>query len=109
ERWIDDEILYRAGLARGLDRDDPVARRRVIQHLQFVHEHQDPVPEPTRAELEAFMRTHAARYTRGATLDYEELVVDPRSVADPRLHAAALLAQVESGEAPEALPARHAR
>ena len=29
---LDDELLYREALARGLDRDDPVVRRRLVEH-----------------------------------------------------------------------------
>jgi hypothetical protein len=32
---IDDELLYRAALARGYERDDPVVFRRLVQNLRF--------------------------------------------------------------------------
>lgn len=32
---VDDELLYRAALARGYDRDDPVVFRRLVQNLRF--------------------------------------------------------------------------
>ncbi len=37
-RWVDDELLYREGLELGLDRADPVVRRRVVQKMRFLHE-----------------------------------------------------------------------
>ncbi|MDP1866229.1 MAG: peptidyl-prolyl cis-trans isomerase, partial [Bradyrhizobium sp.] len=35
---VREEVFYREGLALGLDRDDPVIRRRVAQKLEFVIE-----------------------------------------------------------------------
>jgi parvulin-like peptidyl-prolyl isomerase len=32
---VDDELLYRAALARGFERDDPVVFRRLVQNLRF--------------------------------------------------------------------------
>jgi parvulin-like peptidyl-prolyl isomerase len=32
---VDDELLYRKALAAGLDRDDPVVKRRLVQNLRF--------------------------------------------------------------------------
>src|SRR5262245_66582775 len=36
DNWVREEILYREGLAMGLDRNDPVVRRRGGQKLQFI-------------------------------------------------------------------------
>src|SRR5947207_13589572 len=36
DRVVDDEILYREALARGLDRDNPVVRERVLQSMQLL-------------------------------------------------------------------------
>jgi len=33
---LDDELLYREALALGLDRDDPVVRRRLVQNMRFI-------------------------------------------------------------------------
>src|SRR5262245_15521509 len=54
ERWIDDEVLYREGLERGLDLHDPRIRMRVAAAMQFVLEEQVAIPEPSDAELRAF-------------------------------------------------------
>ncbi|PRQ03739.1 hypothetical protein ENSA5_12890 [Enhygromyxa salina] len=36
--WADDEMLYREARARGLDRSDPIIRRRLTQKMQFLLE-----------------------------------------------------------------------
>ena len=59
-RLIDDyvaaEVLFREGRARGLDRDDEIVRRRVIQKVEFLEQDMASVPEPSEAELRAGMR-----------------------------------------------------
>jgi hypothetical protein len=46
---LDEERLYREALALGLDRDDPIVRRRLIQKLRFVHEDLGEPGEPDDA------------------------------------------------------------
>ena len=38
DTYISDEVRYREGLALGLDKDDPVMRRRVLQKLDVIIE-----------------------------------------------------------------------
>ena len=62
EQEIEEEILFRRGVALGLDRDDEIVRRRVVQKMQFLlHDVQAP-PEPQEAELSAYFDRHADRY-----------------------------------------------
>ncbi|RMI15687.1 peptidyl-prolyl cis-trans isomerase [Sinorhizobium meliloti] len=57
DEYIRDEVLYREGVAMGLDRDDPVIRRRVRQKMEFVSNLAADI-EPTDAELKAFAAEH---------------------------------------------------
>lgn len=59
DAWVREEIFYREGVAMGLDRDDPVVRRRVAQKLEFIADASAP---PTPAELQAWLDGHADRY-----------------------------------------------
>jgi peptidyl-prolyl cis-trans isomerase C len=62
EREIEEEILFRRGVALGLDRDDEIVRRRVVQKMQFLlHDVQAPA-EPEEAELSAYFANNAERY-----------------------------------------------
>jgi len=59
DTWVREEIFYREGVAMGLDRDDPVVRRRVAQKLEFIADASAP---PTPAELQDWLDSHADRY-----------------------------------------------
>jgi len=61
ESWVREEIFYREGLAMGLDRDDPVVRRRVGQKLEFIVDGTTPTP-PSAAELQAWLDAHTDKY-----------------------------------------------
>jgi PPIC-type PPIASE domain len=73
---VRDEIMYREGLALGLDRDDPVIKRRVRQKLDIVVEEQLASAAPSEAELSAYLAQHAARFTRPASLSFEQIFFD---------------------------------
>lgn len=61
DEYIRDEILYREGVAMGLDRDDAVIRRRVRQKMEFVSDLSADA-QPTDAELRKFVADHSERF-----------------------------------------------
>ena len=54
EAEVKEEILYREGLALGLDKDDEIVRRRMAQKMQFLAEDVAAAHQPTDAELKAW-------------------------------------------------------
>jgi hypothetical protein len=74
EAWIDRELLYREGLALGLDEHDPLVRRRVVQKMEAIQQSLEPVGDPTEDELEAFLAENAARYGTEVRYDFVQLV-----------------------------------
>lgn len=108
EDFVREEVLYREGLALGLDRDDPVVRRRVVQKLTFLGA--VPPPAPSRAELQAWLDAHAADYAREARYTLEQHFFDParRGAALEQDAARALARLARAGAAagdPTPLPA----
>ncbi len=61
DRHVDDEVLYREGVALGVDRDDEIVRRRVVQKMRFLTEDRTMVGEPDEAALRAFHQAHQER------------------------------------------------
>ena len=77
DRHIEEEILYREGVALGLDRDDEIVRRRVVQKLQFLQEDTALVPEPDEAALHAFRARNADRYRESARATFRHVYFSP--------------------------------
>jgi len=77
DNWIREEVLYREGMELGLDRDDPVIRRRVRQKVDVIAEESRPSQAPTDVELVAWLQKHPDRYARPAMLSFEQAMVDP--------------------------------
>jgi parvulin-like peptidyl-prolyl isomerase len=87
EAYIRDEIMYREGTALGLDRDDPVIKRRVRQKLDVIAEEQLAGDAPTDADLAAYLAQHADRFTRPGTVSFEQ-VYFPATATAAELEAA---------------------
>jgi hypothetical protein len=62
EDYVRDEVFYREGRAAGLDRDDAIIRRRVGQKMEFLAD-ETSVPEPSDAELAAYLASNPERFT----------------------------------------------
>lgn len=93
---VHDEILFREGLAMGLDKDDEIVRRRIIQKMQFLLEDLRVPPEPDIAELQAYYRSHATRYQLPPRASFSHIYFSPdRGDASARSRAQAVLATLE--------------
>jgi hypothetical protein len=74
--WVREEIFYREGLAMGLDRDDPVVRRRLQQKVEFILDSAEPAA-PTTAELQSWLDEHAAEYQIEPSYSLRQVYFDP--------------------------------
>lgn len=103
--WIDEEILYREGLKLGLERDDLIVKRRVVQKMRFLLEDMTPVQPPTRAQLQAWLDRHPSRYRSEQTYRFEHRFFSRGKRGDEALfQARAALARLKAGEAVEGDP-----
>ena len=104
EAHVRAEILYREGLALGLDRDDPVIKRRVQQKLDVMAEEQWSGAAPTDAELAANLAQNQGRFTRPGTVSFEQLFFDgTASAAEVERAVASARAALASGADPAKL------
>jgi len=74
--WIREEILYREGVALGLDVNDSVVRRRIAQKMAFIADGVAPA-EPTAAELEEWLEAQPDRYRIEAVYSLWQVYFDP--------------------------------
>ncbi len=70
--FVREEVLYREALAQGLDGDDVVVRRRLVQKWEFLS--QSNVQTPSEAEARAYHAAHAPNYTLPARHSFEHIV-----------------------------------
>lgn len=98
EGWVREEVLYREGLALGLDRDDPVIRNRVRLKLEFIGEEAEAA-EPDQASLQAWLDAHAGDYARQPAFSFTQVFFDPaRRAASLESDLARALAALRSGD-----------
>ena len=64
-----EEALYRHALSLGLDDSDYVIRQRLVQKVDFIANEQ-PVSDPTEAELKAFFETHRDEFQTPALVTF---------------------------------------
>lgn len=101
---LDEDRLYHEALALGLDRDDPIVRRRLIQKLRFVHEDLATTDvEPDDAALLAVRDADPARYTIPERLAVTHVLAATGRHPDPRAAAAALRERILAGADPSGL------
>jgi hypothetical protein len=82
EDYIREEVLYREGVALGLDRDDTIIRRRLRQKLEFVSEDAASAVEPTDAELAEYLAKNADDYRVESQLTFTQVFLDPAKRGD---------------------------
>ncbi|WP_340109980.1 peptidylprolyl isomerase [Pikeienuella sp. HZG-20] len=92
DQKIADEILFREGLALGLDRNDEIIRRRVVQKMDFLAADIAALQEPDRAELLEWFSQNEDRFALPPRASFRQLYFSPDKLgASARDVAAAAL------------------
>jgi peptidyl-prolyl cis-trans isomerase C len=73
QNYIDDEVMYREGLRMGLDQDDEIVRRRLIQKVQFLQRDLAGIPTPSESDLHAYYESHPQFFSAPASVAFEQL------------------------------------
>lgn len=89
--YVREEVLYRTGLAIGLDKDDTIVRRRIRQKMEFFLE--DNVGAPGEAELLAFFVANPAKFASEPRIGFRQVFVSSKR-ADPDADAKTVLRQL---------------
>ncbi len=84
ESFIREEIYYREAQRMGLDADDTIVRRRLVQKLTFLTEDVATAKTPDDVELKKFYDEHQADYTQPPRISFVHryFSVDRRKTAE---------------------------
>jgi peptidyl-prolyl cis-trans isomerase C len=106
--FIADEVLFREGTARGLDRDDAVVRQRITEKMRVLARPTAAAEAPSREQLERWFRDHAHRFRQGPKVAFEQIYFDTKRRAaageDANVVATRALAGLTEGPAGAAAP-----
>ena len=80
--WLDNEVLYREGLALQVDKGDPAIRERVIFKALSVIDSNVRLPATDDKVLRAWFEAHRDKYDEPARYDFEEAALSGDS-AEP--------------------------
>lgn len=80
---IREEVLYREALAVGLDRDDLVVRRRMVQKMELLSQDLALLVDPTDQELQAFFQERQEEYIVPSLVSFSHIYfnLDSRGAA----------------------------
>jgi hypothetical protein len=96
EDKIKEEVLYREGLAMGLDKDDTIVKRRMAQKVQFLTEDVAAAHEPSTAELKDWFGKNTDKFGLPSRYSFRHVYFSPdkrgRNVHDDAAKALAKIA-----------------
>ena len=72
ESYVEEEVLLREAVRRGLQWSDPRVRQRLTRIVRGAMT--ENVPDPSLAQLEAYYRDNIERYTAPASMTFEQVV-----------------------------------
>lgn len=77
EDKVREEVLYREGLAMGLDKDDTIVKRRMAQKMQFLAEDVASAHEPSTAELRSWFDKNKEKFALPSRYSFRHLYFSP--------------------------------
>jgi peptidyl-prolyl cis-trans isomerase C len=96
ESFIREEVLYREARKLGLDRDDEIVRRRLVQKIEFLSSDLAAIAEPSDAELRSYYQKHSEKFVMPgtATLSHVYFSTDERGEEGAKQAAETALASL---------------
>lgn len=101
--YVRNEVCYREAVALGLDRNDPLVRRRMRQKLEFILEDLTEETSPGDGPLGEYLEQHPERFGVEPKVTFHQLYLNPDRRRDLAGDAERLLKELRGGEEPEAL------
>jgi hypothetical protein len=100
--FVREEVLFREARRLGLDRGDPIVRRRLVQKMEFLLEGTVAVEEPGDQDLAQHMDAHPDRYRRPPRVAFRHRFFSPDRRGDAAEgDARATLRALQAGQSPD--------
>lgn len=98
ENYIKEEISYREARKIGLDKDDEIIRRRLIQKYDFLQTDLAEVSSPTDEELLKFYQDNSGGFQKEATVNFSHIFFSTDNSSDSiaKRKAQAVLEQLQN-------------
>jgi hypothetical protein len=77
EDKVREEVLYREGIAMGLDKDDTIVKRRMAQKMQFLAEDVGAAHTPSTDELKAWFDKNKEKFALPGRYSFRHLYFSP--------------------------------
>lgn len=98
DQWLREEIYYREALALGLEADDVIIRRRLVQKLTFLTEDLATLEAPSDDALRAYHQANAERYAEPLRISFTHRFFSSDRRDDAEADARAALAALATTE-----------
>jgi len=99
DQYTREVVLYREAVAMGLDKDDTIIRRRMVQKLEFLSQDLIRPQPPTEEQLQAYFEQHIAQYRPPDTTTMTQVFLDPDKRGEQTLKDAEVIkAELEAME-----------
>lgn len=85
QQQVREEILYRQAVAMGLDKNDPITRRRTVQKLEFLTNDIATSSQPPDTVLQQYLSDNEADFRSPAQISFSQVFFNPDSRKDATL------------------------
>lgn len=93
ESYIREQVLSREAIAMGLDKNDLVIRRRLMQKVDFLLDDVEAVEAVDEAEVRAFYQDNLLQFRSEAMFSFHHVYINPEKHANPVAELSVLLKQ----------------
>ncbi|MHA4846445.1 peptidyl-prolyl cis-trans isomerase [Flavitalea antarctica] len=102
EQYINDEMMYREAKKMGLDEDDEIIKRRLIQKYDFLSRDVKTLGKPGEKELKAYYHENSGWFKDSTRVSFKHIFFsnDKEGEHAAVARASQLLTKIQSGEIP---------
>jgi hypothetical protein len=103
DRFLEEEVLLRYARSLGLDENDAVVRRRLVQKARITIEDAEPLPDPDEYQLRDYYDRHAETYLRPARVSFRHVFLPRDDPATDDVRCEQIRSRLEQGADPATL------